>query len=355
VRQVGTFFILKLRGTERQLVADDRPLQHLAQLGQEAAEVQFILQRTGPSLSDGPNTPTGERRLPLHRPSEPENPKHKDPHKALTFSMGPSTLPRRTKSNRAWSPSPRSSPEPRASPISFLNPLSSRRETPSSSSSREEVFRHILQQQRRLQDLEIQLEALERETEVWERQTSSFTAPSLSPVSAEELDELERRLRQNEAELMHRDHWEEQLQAEMDRERDMHRRLQQVHLSVDDHSYRVKELQARSALLQQDIQLTAQRRRSRPGDRQPEEALRLLKQELQHRLRQGEELDATLSKTQRKLQAAEERLKDRWKMMEELNKELRQWKLQQFIQQTGGPQTEQTNSLPYLNNAGIME
>uniref|UniRef100_A0A3Q1IZG1 Ras-associating domain-containing protein n=1 Tax=Anabas testudineus TaxID=64144 RepID=A0A3Q1IZG1_ANATE len=43
--------IVKLRGTERQLQAEDCPLQHLAQLGQQATEVQFILRRTGPSSS----------------------------------------------------------------------------------------------------------------------------------------------------------------------------------------------------------------------------------------------------------------------------------------------------------------
>ncbi len=209
---------MKLRGTERQLVADDRPLQHLAQLGQLAAEVQFILRRTGPSVSDGQDTPTRERRLPLPRPSEPEPPKRREPHKALTYSLGPSTLPRRTKPNRTWSPSPRASPEPRASPVSFLDPLIPAKELPSSS-SKEEVFRQILQQQRRLQDLKIQLKALERETEVWERETSSATVPSLILVPTGELEELEQRLRQNEAELMHREQWEEQLQAEMDRER----------------------------------------------------------------------------------------------------------------------------------------
>lgn len=89
---------------------------------------------------------------------------------------------------------------------------------------------------------------------------------------------------------------------------DMHRRLHQIHSSVDDHSNQMKELQARSAHLEQDIQLRAQRQRSRTGTQQPEEALRPLKQELHHRLHQGEDLDATLSETQRELQAAEESL-----------------------------------------------
>lgn len=306
IGQTGRYIlILNLGGTERHLVADDCPLQLLAQLGQLAAEVQFVLQRTGPSLSDGQNTPTRERRLPLPRPSEPESPKRREPHKALTFSLGPSALPKRTKPNRACSPLPRASPEPRASPVSFLDPLDLVREIPSSS-SKEEVFRQILQQQRRLQDLEIQLKALERETEVWEREMLS--APSLTLVPEGELEELEQQLRQNEAELIHEKDWEELLQAEVDRERDMHRRLNQIRSSVDDHGYQIRELQARSAHLELDIQLRAQRLRPRPVTRQPAEALGPLKQELQHRLQQAEELDVSFSEMQRELQVAEERL-----------------------------------------------
>uniref|UniRef100_A0A3Q3JZ23 Ras-associating domain-containing protein n=1 Tax=Monopterus albus TaxID=43700 RepID=A0A3Q3JZ23_MONAL len=59
IGQTGRYIlIMTLQGNEKQLVADDCPLQILAQLGQLAAEVQFILQRTGPSLSEGQCTPT---------------------------------------------------------------------------------------------------------------------------------------------------------------------------------------------------------------------------------------------------------------------------------------------------------
>ncbi|XP_076595012.1 ras association domain-containing protein 7-like [Chaetodon auriga] len=361
IGQTGRYvLIMKLRGTERQLVADDCPLHQLAQLGQLAAEVQFILRRTGPSLSGRPDAPARERRLPLPRPSEPEPPRHREPHKSLTFNLGPTTLPRRTKPKRAWSPSPRASPEPRASPVSFIDAVPSVKAIPSSSSSssKEEVFRQILQQQRRLQDLEIQLQALERETEVWEQESSSATAPSLT-VHAEELEELEQRLRQNEAQLVHREHWEEELQAEMDREQDMQRRLHQIHASIDDQSYQIKALQARSAHLEQDLKLRACRQSPQADTWQPDQVLRYLKLELHHRLQQGQELDATLSETQEELQAAEERLQDKLDTTEELNKELRQCKLQQFIQQTGSPHADQSRSQPitdvYLNNAGIME
>lgn len=204
---------MKLHGTERHLVADDRPLQHLARLGQLAAEVQFILWKTGPSLSKGPNTPTRERRVPRHRSSKPQSLETREPSKAFPFTS--STNPRRTKSNRSWSPSPRASPEPQASSVSFPDPPYPVKEAPSSS-AKEEVFRQILQQQRELEDLEVQLQSLERESDVWERGRSSPSAPSPTPG---ELEELEEQLRQNEAELMLLGHWEKQFQGEEDRER----------------------------------------------------------------------------------------------------------------------------------------
>ncbi|XP_054476833.1 ras association domain-containing protein 8-like isoform X2 [Anoplopoma fimbria] len=304
--QTGRYIlVVKLREKERQLVADDCPLQHLSQLGQLAAEVQFILRRTGPSRSDGPDTPGRERRFLPPGPSEPET--LKQSHKALTFSLGSSTQPKRTKPNRAWSPSPRASPEPRASPVAFLEPLNS---------PKEEVFRQILQQQRRLKDLEVQLQSLERETELWEREMSASVAvPGVDPVTEGELEELEQLLRQNEADLMHRNQWEEELQEELDREEDMHRRLHQLHSSVGDQSHQMEELRVRSAHLEQDVQLGAQRQK---------EALRPLKQELLSRLQQGEGLEAALSETLRDLQTEEEKLQGRRELIEELNKELRQ-------------------------------
>ncbi|XP_032366344.1 ras association domain-containing protein 8 [Etheostoma spectabile] len=307
IGQTGRYILIfKLRGTERQLVADDCPLQHLAQLGQLASDVQFILRRTGPSLSDGQDTPKTKRRFPPPQPSEPEPLRHSEPHKALTFNLGPSTHPKRTKPSRAWSPSPRDSPEPRASPVSFLDAVNPVKAIPSSS-SKEEMFRQILQQQNRLRDLEIQLHALERETEVLERKRSA-TVPGLTPVPEGELEKLEQRLRQNEADLMYSEQWEEQLQEELDREQEMHRRLHQIQSTVDADGYRIEELHERSEHLQQKIQHRAHRQSSRAGARQAEEARRPLEQELHLRLLQGQELDATLSETQRDHQTMEETL-----------------------------------------------
>ncbi|XP_068616228.1 ras association domain-containing protein 8-like isoform X2 [Brachionichthys hirsutus] len=304
IGQTGRYVLVsKLRGTERALVADDCPLQHVAQMGQLGTEVQFVLRRTGPSISSGSGTPTTERRLQLHRPSEPPQLKRKEPHKALTFNLGPSTCPRRNKAKTDWSPSPRASPEPRASPVLSLDSLLDVK-TDVPSSTKEEVFRQVLLQRGTLEDLETQLQALERETEAWEEESSS-PVPRTSPVSEGDLEELELRLMLNQTELLQRESWEDRLQEEVDRERDMNRRLDQIRSQVSDHDCRVKELRTRSAHLEEDLRLRVHRdsRRTNQGD----DVLGPLKQELHHRRQQGGHLDAKLSETDKELRAAEER------------------------------------------------
>ncbi|KAM9319180.1 ras association domain-containing protein 7-like isoform 2-T2 [Pholidichthys leucotaenia] len=356
IGQTGRYvLVLKLRGTERNLVADDCPLQRLVNLGQRATEVQFILRRTGPSLSEDPDTGATEKHLPLPQSSEPEPLKCKEPQKALTFNLGPSIVPKRTKPNDNWSPSHRASPEPQASPVSFPDPPSSLRAGPSYP-SKDEVFKQILQHQRKLQDLEVQVQALERETEFWERKISSAVVPTVD--LGEELEELEQRLRENEVELMHGKDWEKELQAEMEREQDMERLVHQIHSSINDQSCEISMLQVRSENLEEDLQLRVHRPSSRVSTPPPDKALRSLKQELYSRQQFEEELEARSSETEWELQAADER--DRLETIEELNKVLRQCDLQQFIQKAGvTSQADQLYSLPtndfYLNNAGIME
>lgn len=193
---------MKLHETERQLEANDCPLELLAQLGQLSAQVQFTLQRTGPSLEDGPNTRPRERHRPGSRPTEPQSLQKRVPGKA----SGSSTHPRRKHLNRSWSPSPHVSSELRASPLSFLD----------QPASKEEVFRHILQQEQRLHDLQVLLQSLDRETAPWELDSTSAPTPGPNPKLVERLEE---RLRQNEAELLLGEHWEGELEAETDRER----------------------------------------------------------------------------------------------------------------------------------------
>ncbi|XP_074533810.1 ras association domain-containing protein 7 [Halichoeres trimaculatus] len=337
IGQTGRYVLIqRLRDSERQLSATERPLESLAKLGQHGSEVQFFLRRTGPSSSDSPSSkqdrPTP---LPLPKHPEPEPSKRNQPKKALTFSLGPSTSPR-TKAKQ-FKRSPRDSPEQRASPSPSPSPVSSHVPSPSPSPtlgpSKEEVFRKVLQQQERLRAFEAQLEALERESHSRER---PYPSPCPSPLSdarlQEEMDALELALRRNQAELAHEQYWEEELQEEVERERGMRRKLGELHAQLDDCGRRLHEFSVRSAQLEQEIQRESQ---AEGKASRPEESLDVMKAELQSQDRHGTELEEQLSETDKALGKAESLLQAKQEELEELNKELRQCNLQQFIQQTG--------------------
>ncbi|XP_034541745.1 ras association domain-containing protein 7 [Notolabrus celidotus] len=337
IGQTGRYVLIqRLRDTERQLLATEKPLESLAKLGQHGSEVQFFLRRTGPSSSDSPSSkPDRATPLPLPKHPEPELSKRSQPKKALTFNLGPSTSPR-TKAKQ-FKRSPLDSPEQRASPSPSPSPVSSHVPSPSPSPpigpSKEEVFRKVLQQQERLRAFEAQLESLERESH---SRDHPYPSPCPSPVSdtrlQEEVDALEVALRRNQAELAHEQYWEEELEAEVERERGMRRKLGELHAQLDDCGRRLHEFSVRSAQLEQEIQRESQAE-GKPS--RPEESLDVMKVELQSQERHGTELEEHLSETDKALGKAESLLQAKQEELEELNKELRQCNLQQFIQQTG--------------------
>nr|XP_046250878.1 ras association domain-containing protein 7 isoform X2 [Scatophagus argus] len=337
IGQTGRYVLIqRLRDTERQLLATEKPLESLAKLGQHGSEVQFFLRRTGPSSSDGPNSKQDRPPPPsLPKHSEPEPLKRSQPKKALTFNLGPSTSPR-TKAKQ-FKRTPRDSPEQRASPSPSPSPLPPHMQSPSPSPpigpSKEEVFRKVLQQQERLRAFEAQLETLERESHTWER---PYPSPCPSPISdarlQEEMDALEQAVRRNQAELAQEQHWEEQLQAEVEKERGMRRKLGELHAKLDDCGRRLHEFSIRTAQLEQEIQRESQ---VEGKAHRPEESLDAVKAELKSQENHGTELEGQLSETDMAVGKAEALLQARQEELEELNKELRQCNLQQFIQQTG--------------------
>ncbi|XP_046870010.1 ras association domain-containing protein 7 isoform X1 [Hypomesus transpacificus] len=338
IGQTGRYVLIqRLRDSERQLLATERPLESLAKLGQHGNEVQFVLRRTGPSSSDAPG-PHQDRPSPLTLPKhpEPELPKRTQPKKSLTFNLGPSTSPR-AKVRRSPHDSLHS-PERRASPSPVPHPPSPS-PSPPAGPSKDEVFRQVLQQQERLRAMESQLESLERESRAWERPSP---VPSASPVPEarlqEELEVLDQAVRRNQAELAYEPFWEEELRAEAEKEHGMKRRLGELHAKMDDCGRRLHDLDARSAHLEQEIQRESREGGATaggPNPMWPEESVSAAKVELQSQEKQGEELEAELSEMNRALGKAESMLQSKQEELEELNKELRQCNLQQFIQQAG--------------------
>ncbi|KAF5903336.1 ras association domain-containing protein 8-like [Clarias magur] len=301
IGQTGRYVLIqRLRDTERQLLATERPLESLAKFGQQSNEVQFYLRRTGPSSSSD----IQERALSLHKPSETEPPRRSVPKKSLTFSLGPTSSPRsRPKQNRR-SPSTKLPPESRASPLPHTSHLLSL--------SREEMFRQVLQQQERMLALEAQLELLERETQAWDQQ--------------EELAAAEQTLLEDE------EQWEEELRTEMQREHAMRMQLAELHAKLDECGTSLHNLTTKSTQLEQDIQKERLEVEALPTQGHPEDSVQV---ELHSRQKQREELESEMLETEKALGKAETLLQAKKEQLDELNKELRQCNLQQFIQQTG--------------------
>lgn len=311
IGQTGRYILIqKLRDTERQLLANERPLESLAKLGQHSSEVQFFLRRTGPSSSEEKSL--HNHTLPLHKPSTPEA-KRGLPKKSFTFNLGPSS------SSRTKPKTP--SPEQRTSPIPHAGYVPG--------PSKEEIFRRILQQQELLRTLNSQLETVETECESWEQSSGEES------FLQEEIDVLEKALWMNQKELEEEEFWETDLKVETDRERGMKRRLGELHAKLDDCGQKLHEFNARAAQLEKDLLKERQEAELSPSQDDSKDSVEEIRVELQGRQKHGEELEAELTELQKALGRAETLLKVKQDDVEELNKELRQCNLQQFIQQAG--------------------
>ncbi|XP_067293554.1 ras association domain-containing protein 7b isoform X2 [Pseudorasbora parva] len=300
IGQTGRYVLIqKLRDKERQLVANERPLESLAKLGQLGNEVQFILRRTGPTSSEASDQSQAPQ---LPRLPEPVPLKHKEPKKALTFNLGPSTSPRahvkqvekkpRDSQARGVSPSPSS--------LAQAGP------------SKDALYQQILRQQGQLQSLHGQLEALEREMSTLEQ----TPPPTLSNDLLEEMNHLQQFFRRNETELAHAQYWENEFQSEVQREKDILRKKDELHLSLDKHSQRLHDTDSHCELLERDIQLLIETKRNGMLQARPsvEESVLIAKEQLDSHQRQGAELQASIEETEKVLMLVDEQLQRFWSM-----------------------------------------
>ncbi|XP_056307315.1 ras association domain-containing protein 8 [Danio aesculapii] len=311
IGQTGRYVLIqKLRDTERQLLANECPLESLAKLGQHGSEVQFFLRRTGPSSSEDQSLHS--HTLPHSKPSISEF-KQGLPRKSFTFNLGPSSSPRSkpkdSNKTRSFEPVPH---------VAYLP-----------GPSKEEVFSHVLQQQEQLHSLETQLVAVDRECETWEK-------PSAEETSLQaEMEALEKMLWKNQQELVDEEFWLEELRIETEREHGMKRQVGELHAKLDDCAQKLLEFNNRTIQLEKDIQREMLRVDILPVQSDSKDSLEVVKTDLQSQQKQGEEMEAELKELEKTLGRAETLLKAKQEEIEELNKELRQCNLQQFIKQAG--------------------
>ncbi|XP_014349781.1 ras association domain-containing protein 8 [Latimeria chalumnae] len=329
IGQTGRYVLIqKLRDTERQLLASERPLEFLAKCGQYANDVQFILRRTGPSVSERPSSddvPQPPERtlvrasLPIKpRPVSTEIQKRKEPKKSMTFNLGPIE----------------SSPSSKRK----QNGTNSKEKAMNVQPSKDELFKMLLQQQEQLHSLEVQKKSLDSEINSWEHHGSC--------EQEEELLHLEQVRKRNEAELSEEEFWQSELRIEKDHEKEMLERLGSLQRDVDNCTHSLTELSTKIKHLEKGVQLqgSAKLKNSKASSQlrvevDSKEILAKIKAEIKTQNNQSLKLENDLSEMEKTLQQKEKSLQVKTQELEELNKELRQCNLQQFILQTGATVT----------------
>ncbi|XP_078538957.1 ras association domain-containing protein 7 isoform X2 [Lissotriton helveticus] len=346
--QTGRYVLIQtLRDKERQLLPTERPLEYLSKCGQYANDVQFILRRTGPSVAERPSSDTTgqppERMLmrsslPLMpRPVSTEVTRSKEPRKALTFNLGPMgsnelLAKQRLKHQQrhgmdskesSQSPQVSSKPSKETSQPPRVNGLSSKE---SSTPSKEDVFRMVLRQQERLQSLELQNDSAGADLRTCENRGGA--------KNQDELLYLEQLIHRNESELSYEDFWHDELQQERELERERQGKTQQLRATVEEYKQRIQELTSQAEALEKEIE-RVQREKVSPSPAELQDMVSRMRRELDSKTSQSLQLESNISNVEKAFREAERALQAKHQELEDLNKDLRQCNLQQFILQTG--------------------
>ncbi|NXN07599.1 RASF8 protein, partial [Indicator maculatus] len=335
--QTGRYVLVqRLREKERQLLPLECPLESLAKCGQYANDVQFVLRRTGPSVVERPSsegTPQAPERTFIRAslPIKPrlvgmDLPRSREPRKSMTFNLGPTGSADLLAMTR-WRHQTREGLELEGGGAA--------------QPSKEELFRRVLRQQEQLHSLEAQGDSLETDLRLWERER----AGGQEEEEEEEILYLEQLVRRNETELGEEEFWQTELQLEQECERERQQRVRSLRASLQEYTQRIRELSARTQALQDQIQWEMAERAKRgkeppvPGPAELEDMAAKMKRDLEAKVKQGTQLESNLASVEKALEEAERNLQAQTQELEELNKELRQCNLQQFIQQTGATVT----------------
>ncbi|XP_044126871.1 ras association domain-containing protein 7 isoform X2 [Bufo gargarizans] len=329
IGQTGRYVLIQtLRDKERQLLPHERPLEFLAKSGQYANDVHFVLKRTGPSLAERPSSdsvPLPPERT-VVRSSLPLNPRalgtevtrSKEPKKSLTFNLGPTSSNDMLLKHRQ----------------KYQNCTASK-DTSHRQPTKEEIFKLVLQQQEQLKALGMQNGSIGKDLQTWERGRAGGPHEEDDEVAY-----LERLIRRNDAELTEEMFWLDELERERTDEQKRQDKMRQLRATMEDYTLKIKELSERTEALEQEIQKETSKRLSGvPSPADIEEMVTKMKKELEAKIVHTHELESNLSNVEKACEEARRNLEARNQEVEELNKDLRQCNLQQFILQTGSTVT----------------
>lgn len=237
----------KWRDTERHLAPNESPVASLNTWGQYAGDVQLILHRTGPSLTERPPSEGPPLRGPergLHRQSLPPLAKLRHPNdrslrrreprrKSLTFTgaprglreilggarLGEAEAKRRLLQGAGGGHHHAGPPLATASPGLWAHRM-------------EDLVRLVGLQRETLGVLETKLESYEAELQACAEGKGGRRAGGYGgehgPALTEEIVRLEKHLRKNEVEMEEEEFWATELQIELESERQLEERLQEL-------------------------------------------------------------------------------------------------------------------------------
>ncbi|XP_073477862.1 ras association domain-containing protein 8 [Aquarana catesbeiana] len=324
IGRTGRYTLIeKWRDTERHLAPHENPVVSINKWGQYASDVQLILRRTGPSLSERPTSDSiahvPERTLyrqslpPLAklRPQNDRSIKRREPkRKSLTFSGGAKGL------MDIFGKGKESEFKQKV-----LN---------SCKTTAEELKKLIHLQTEKLQSLEKQLDSSEAEIRYWEQKYKSNLE--------EELGKLEQKVKRNDVEIEEEEFWENELQIEVESEKQLREQLQEMTQRMLQCENQIKDYQNKIHTIESGIEAEKLQREVQESQMNEEIVrgkIEKIKGEFEIQSQESQRLENGSKAVERSMGQAAKRLLEREQELEQLTKELRQVNLQQFIQQTG--------------------
>ncbi|CAH2278473.1 ras association domain-containing 8 [Pelobates cultripes] len=324
IGRTGRYTLIeKWRDTERHLAPRENPVISLNKWGQYASDVQLILRRTGASISERPTSDSvahiPERTLyrqslpPLAklRPQNDKSIKRREPkRKSLTFTGGAKGLMDIFGKGKES--------EFKQKVVNNCKP------------SAEELKKIIHLQNEKLLSIQTHLDSSDAELRFWEQKQRS----SLE----EEIARLEQKIKRNEVEIEEEEFWENELQIEMENEKQLQEQLQEITQRIFQCENQRKDYQAQiqhigSGIEAEKLQLEVQE--SQINEEVVRGKIERIRGEIDLQAQEHIRLDNGTKALERSLGQASKRLMEREQDLEQLTKELRQVNLQQFIQQTG--------------------
>lgn len=347
IGRTGRYTLIeKWRETERHLAPHENPVVSLNKWGQYASDVQLILQRTGPSVSERP-TSDGQARVPergFYRQSLPplaklrpsgtdRSLKRREPkRKSLTFTGGAKGLRDIFGKSRDAE-----AKQLQQQGVSLnLSRVGGVGVASVPGSPARELSRLVQLQRDKLQALESRLLGCEAELRDWEE---TGTEANEGGNLEEELLLLEQQVKRNDAEMEEEEFWQNELQIEHESERQLRQQLVELQGRVRDCEAKLSEYLAHIQSLEGGLEQERLQQEAELNQRVSEEEvqaqLEKVKAELEMQSQHTARLESSCRALERSLSQSSKRLQEKEQELEQLTKELRQVNLQQFIQQTG--------------------